>query len=182
MKESYKRVISGSIYGLIFILSLYSNLTFALLTFSFGIICTYEFNKLLKQRGGKLYILFTVFYVFFILLENYFNSNEIHNSFFNDLKGSLVILTIFISIFLLRDLFSSKDFPKFLSKKYYNFIFYISCSFIFIFLIGNLNGKYSPSIILGCFIIIWVNDSFAYLIGKNLGGKNFFIQFLPKNR
>ena len=164
-------------------MSLYSNLTFALLTFSFGIICTYEFNKLLKQSGGKLYILFTVFYVFFILLENYFNSNEIQNSFFNDLKGSLVILTIFISIFLLRDLFSSKDFPKFLSKKYYNFIFYISCAFVFIFLIGNLNGKYSPSIILGCFIIIWVNDSFAYLIGKKFGRQKLFYSISPtKNR
>ena len=167
-------------YGLIFIMSLYSNLTFALLTFSFGIICTYEFNKLLKQRGGKLYILFTLFYVFFILLENYFNNNEINNSFFNDLKGSLVILTIFISIFLLRDLFSSQDFPKFLSKKYYNFIFYISCSFIFIFLIGNLKGKYSPSIILGCFIIIWLNDSLAYIIGKKFGRQKLFYSISPK--
>ena len=179
MKESYKRVISGSVYGLIFILSLHNNLTFALLTFSFGIICTYEFNKLLKQRGGKLYITFTIFYVFFIVLENYFNRNEIYNSFFNDLKGSLVILTIFISIFLLRDLFSSRDFPKFLSKKYYNFIFYISCAFVFIFLIGNLNGEYSPSIILGCFIIIWVNDSFAYIIGKRFGKQKLFYSISP---
>ena len=124
------------------------------------------------------YILFTVFYVF-LYYKNYFNSNEIHNSFFNDLKGSLVILTIFISIFLLRDLFSSKDFLNFI-KKYYNFIFYISCSFIFIFLIGNLNGKYAPSIILGCFIIIWVNDSFAYLIGKKFGRQKLFYSISPK--
>ena len=93
----------------------------------------------LKQRGGKLYILFTVFYVFFILLENYFNSNQIHNSFFNDLKGSLVILTIFISIFLLRDLFSSKDFLNFYPK---NIIILFSHFLRFYFYIPNWKSKW----------------------------------------
>jgi phosphatidate cytidylyltransferase len=80
---------------------------------------------------------------------------------------------------LVRDLFTSKDLPKFLTKKYVNFIFYISSSFVFIYLIANLNGSFNPYIILGCFILIWVNDSFAYIVGKNFGKQKLFYSISP---
>ena len=179
MKESNKRIISGLIFGGVFIASLYTHVSFAILTFIFGIISTNEFNKLTNQKGIGYYIAFSIIYLYFAFTEFLLNSNNQPNSWFNDLKDTLLILSIFVSLFLLRDLFSSKNLTSVFVKKYFRFVFYITSSFIFIYLIANFNGFYDPSIILGCFILIWVNDSFAYIVGKNFGKQKLFYSISP---
>ena len=179
MKESSKRIISGFVFGGVFIASLYTHLSFTILTFIFGIISTKEFNKLTDQSGVGYYIAFSIIYTYFALTEFYLNSNLQLNSWFNDLKDTLLIFSIFVSLFLLRDLFSSKNLPGILVKKYFRFIFYITSSFVFIYLIANFKGFYDPSIILGCFILIWVNDSFAYIVGKSFGKQKLFYSISP---
>ena len=179
MKESNKRIISGSVFGGLFIASLYTHVSFALLTFIFGIISTNEFNKLTNQKGIGYYIVFSVIYIYFALTEYLLNINNQPNSWFNDLKDTLLIFSIFISLFLLRDLFSTKNLTIVLIKKYFRFVFYVTSSFIFIYLIANFNGFYDPSIILGCFILIWVNDSFAYMVGKKFGKQKLFYSISP---
>ena len=179
MKESSKRIISGFIFGGVFIASLYTHVSFTVLTFIFGIISTKEFNKLTNQSGIGYYIAFSIIYIYFALTEFYLNSNLQLNSWFNDLKDTLLIFSIFVSLFLLRDLFSSKNLPGILVKKYFRFIFYITSSFVFIYLIANFKGFYDPSIILGCFILIWVNDSFAYIVGKSFGKQKLFYSISP---
>ena len=179
MKESSKRIISGFVFGGIFIASLYTMVSFAILTFIFGIISTKEFNKLTSQSGIGYYIAFSIIYIYFALTEFYLNSNLQLNSWFNDLKDTLLIFSIFVSLFLLRDLFSSKNLPGIIIKKYFRFIFYITSSFIFIYLIANFKGFYDPSIILGCFILIWSNDSFAYIVGKSFGKQKLFYSISP---
>jgi len=179
LKESNKRIISGSVFGGLFIASLYTHVSFALLTFIFGIISTNEFNKLTKQKGFGYYIVFSIIYIYFALTEYLLNINNQPNSWFNDLKDTLLIFSIFVSLFLLRDLFSTKNLISVLIKKYFRFIFYITSSFIFIYLIANFNGFYDPSIILGCFILIWVNDSFAYMVGKKFGKQKLFYSISP---
>ena len=179
MKESNKRIISGLIFGGVFIASLYTHVSFAILTFIFGIISTKEFNKLTNQKGIGYYIAFSIIYSYFAFTEFLLNSNNQPNSWFNDLKDTLLILSIFVSLFLLRDLFSSKNLTSVFVKKYFRFVFYITSSFIFIYLIANFNGFYDPSIILGCFILIWVNDSFAYIVGKNFGKQKLFYSISP---
>ena len=179
MKESSKRIISGFIFGGVFIASLYTHVSFAVLTFIFGIISTKEFNNLTNQTGIGYYLVFSLIYIYFALTEFYLNSNLQLNSWFNDLKDTLLIFSIFVSLFLLRDLFTSKNLPGILAKKYFRFIFYITSSFVFIYLIANFKGFYDPSIILGCFILIWVNDSFAYVVGKKFGKQKLFYKISP---
>jgi phosphatidate cytidylyltransferase len=179
LKESNKRIISGLVFGGLFISSLYTHVSFALLTFIFGIISTNEFNKLTNQKGIGYYIVFSIIYIYFALTEYLLNINNQPNSWFNDLKDTLLIFSIFVSLFLLRDLFSTKNLTSILIKKYFRFIFYITSSFIFIYLIANFNGFYDPSIILGCFILIWVNDSFAYMVGKKFGKQKLFYSISP---
>ena len=180
MKESNLRIISGLVFGTVFIASLYTHVSFASLTFIFGIISVSEFNRITNQKGIGFYITFSVIYIYFALTEFYLNSNFQLNSWFNDLKDTLLILSIFVSLFLLRDLFSSKNLPNVLIKKNLSFIFYLTSSFIFIYLIGNFNGFYDPSVILGCFILIWVNDSFAYIIGRSFGKQKLFFSVSPQ--
>tara|TARA_B100000524_G_C23641831_1_gene366956 strand:- start:10 stop:825 length:816 start_codon:yes stop_codon:yes gene_type:complete len=176
LKEPVKRVLSGFVFGAIFIASLQNDYSFGLLTYLCGLICCNEFNSLLKQKSYSFYIIFSIiFLVFSVTQHNIQNTN----SNFNDLKDTLLILSIFVSVFLVRDLFSTKNLPRFLAKKYINLIFYISSSFVFIFLIANVNGEFEPQTLLGCFILIWVNDSFAYIVGKNFGKQKLFQRVSP---
>ena len=179
MKEIHKRSITGLIYALLFLLSLKSFLSFTILIFVFGLIAHAEFNKLIKQKGVASYIVFTFLFVFFSYYSYHFNSLDISNSFFNEAIQILLAFSIFVLLFAIRDLFVVKDLPEFLTKKYINSIFYISSSFIFIFLIGNYNNEFNPNLILGCFILVWVNDTFAYLVGISIGKQKLFINVSP---
>jgi phosphatidate cytidylyltransferase len=51
---------------------------------------------------------------------------------------------------------------------------------VFLILIANYHETYNPNILLGSFILIWVNDSFAYLVGKNFGKQKLFELISPK--
>ena len=85
-----------------------------------------------------------------------------------------------MQLFLIRDLFSEKAMPLLISKRYINSTFYLSSAFIFIILIANYYDDFNPNILLGAFILVWVNDSFAYLIGKNFGKQKLFPSISPK--
>ncbi|NND51280.1 MAG: phosphatidate cytidylyltransferase, partial [Flavobacteriaceae bacterium] len=92
----------------------------------------------------------------------------------------LHVLTIFVLLFLIKDLFSEKTLPLFITRRYINTTFYISSAFVFIILIAHHNDTFNPNILLGSFILVWVNDSFAYLIGSNFGKQKLFPRISPK--
>ncbi len=92
----------------------------------------------------------------------------------------LMVLTIFIELFLIKDLFSENTTPLFSSKQFVLTTFYISSAFVFLILIADYHDVYNPNILLGSFILVWVNDSFAYLVGKNFGKQKLFEKISPK--
>jgi phosphatidate cytidylyltransferase len=51
---------------------------------------------------------------------------------------------------------------------------------VFLILIAFHHEVYNPNILFSSFILIWVNDSFAYLIGKNFGKQKLFEKISPK--
>lgn len=67
-------------------------------------------------------------------------------------------------------------------KKYITTYFYIIGGFIFLTLIPVLNyqRKFMPHIIIGVFVLIWANDTFAYLIGKRFGKNKLLERVSPK--
>ena len=46
--------------------------------------------------------------------------------------------------------------------------------------IGNFNETFTPLYLLGAFILVWVNDTFAFLVGKNFGKQKLFPRVSPK--
>jgi len=114
--------------------------------------------------------------VYFIYFE-YTLINK--NSFFNESKNILLVFSVFVLIFLIRDLFVKKNLPKFLSKNYIASTFYLSSSFVFIALIPIFYKSFNPGIILGVFVLAWINDSFAFIIGKNFGKQKLFESVSP---
>jgi len=91
-----------------------------------------------------------------------------------------LILSCFVNLFLLKDVLWVNKIPMFEKKKYITVIFYIISGFVFLTLIPYTNGEFIPKIIVSVFILVWANDSFAYIIGKNFGKHKLLERISPK--
>ena len=176
MKEFLIRALSGALYVTLFLLALSSQHALIALFFVFGLIALAEFNKLIKLSGVVSYIIFIVLYLLFAYWQLMLGNNEA----FDAIRQILHVVTIFVQLFLIRDLFTEKTLPSLITKRYINTTFYLSSGFVFIILIANYYENFNPNILLGSFILVWINDSFAYIIGKNFGKQKLFSSISPK--
>lgn len=175
MKDMLLRSLSGLLYValLIIVLSLNSPYPFTILFFVFGLLSLVEFNKLIQLKSSIPYLIFIILYTVFGFWRIMFNSIEG----LDEVTQILMVLTIFVDLFLIKDLFSRKSIPLFITKRFIITTFYLSSGFVFLVLIASM---FSPKILLGTFILVWVNDSFAYLVGKNFGKQKLFEKISPK--
>lgn len=171
MTNLLKRATSGFIYAVLFITAiLYSKESYIVLISLFGFISIREFLILLKFNNIIIYILFVgLIYLPFSSLDS---SVLIH---------VLLVLSISGSIQLLVNLFiKKKNYPSNIIQKLDISIRYLLLSFTFLLLLPFINGGYEESVILSLIIFIWVNDSFAFFVGKNLGKRKLFESVSPK--
>jgi phosphatidate cytidylyltransferase len=176
VKELTKRTLSGTLFVILLITCIQHKFAFIVLFYVFGIVCLTEFNRLIKQKSSISYLIFSVVFLSFALCELLLNNPRI----VNQTSQIFHVLSIFVTLFLIRDLFSPKELPNLISNQLINTTFYISSGFVFLILIAFNFGDYNPQIILGIFILIWTNDSFAYLIGKRYGKQKLFESISPK--
>ena len=176
MKETLTRSLSGLLYVTLLIISLYNIHTLIILFFIFGLISLQEFNKLIGVKNRIPYIIFTVLYFIF----GYWQLIVKTNVGLDEATQILQVITIFVQLFLMKDLFSEKVIPLFASKRFLLTTFYLSSAFVFLILIANYDNKFNPELLLGCFIVVWVNDTFAYFVGKNFGKQKLFPSISPK--
>jgi phosphatidate cytidylyltransferase len=176
MKELSIRAISGAVYVSLLIGSLYIQEALIALLAIFGLISLAELSKLIKLKSFVQYIIFLLFYGGFwylcLLRKNLTGSDEAIQI--------LLVITIFVNLILIKDLFASKRIPLFESKRYIVTTFYLTSGFVFMLLIANYQYEFTPRLLLGGFILIWVNDSAAYFTGKNFGKQKLFPSVSPK--
>ena len=176
MKELSIRAISGTIYVLLLIGSLYFQTGLIIILALFGIVSLMEYSKLIKLKGYVQYIIFLLLYTLFWYICLY--KPELFTN--NDVINILLAVTVFVNLILLKDLFTFKRIPLFETKRYITTTFYLSSGFVFMLLIANFNNTFTPLLLLGAFILVWVNDSAAYLVGKNFGKQKLFPSISPK--
>lgn len=170
MKELLTRAFSGILYVTILLASIFiSRYTFVGVFLIFGVICIYEFQKLIHLNNKRLYI------IFIGLLGTL---NFIEERWFITIP--ILILTIVTEIFLVKDLITIRIIPMFEKRKFLTSVFYLITSIVFLTLIPNYTGEYQPIIIAGAFLIVWSNDTFAYLVGKNFGKHKLLERISPK--
>ncbi|MBT8244542.1 MAG: phosphatidate cytidylyltransferase [Winogradskyella sp.] len=177
MKEFLTRTVSGILYAAILVVSMYWSNALLMVLFVFGLIALAEFKKLIKLKS-----LIVPAIIFSILYFGIWYWCRIHHSATgtNEAIQILLVITIFVNLFLIKDLFAEKKIPLFGSKRYIATTFYLASGFIFILLIANYSNTFTPLLLLGSFILVWVNDSFAYLTGKNFGRQKLFPSVSPK--
>lgn len=169
MRESIIRTISGFLYISILVVSILSSeLIFISLFFLLGFVCLLELEKLLRLKSYALYGVHIIFFYLFSYLK--FEQNAIM---------VLLSITIFVNLFLVKDLLFIKKIPVFEKKKYVILIFYLISSIIFLTLIPTYSGSFNPELIVGIFILIWTNDTFAYIVGKNFGKTKLYEKISP---
>ncbi|HEU4497119.1 MAG TPA: phosphatidate cytidylyltransferase [Flavobacterium sp.] len=171
MRETLTRSLSGLVYILLLIgATLYSIESFLLLFALFLIASTLEFCDLVNLHKPLPIIIAIAGYAIFA----YFND-------FTPLDNLLLTLAaLFVSAQLLYLLFSNKRQQSDTQSKFVYLIGYIILPFIILAKIPFEDRVFAPKILIGIFLIIWTNDTFAYIVGKLIGKTKLYEKISPK--
>tara|TARA_R110002167_G_scaffold59804_25_gene169429 strand:+ start:1270 stop:1980 length:711 start_codon:yes stop_codon:yes gene_type:complete len=137
----------------------------------FGLACIYEYKRMVGLRGYYIFLAYlTLWWIFiYIIKEN--DSLPIN---------ILMFITILVDLVMLTLLFSKKEKTFNTFQKFIAGLFYIGGGCIFLTMIPYKNEAFAKFLIMGIFILIWINDSFAYLVGKSIGRNKLFPSVSPK--
>ena len=166
MNNFTKRIISGVIYVIVLIFSiLFSKITFLSLFFVLMMFCLYEFTKMIQVKSVFPYLIGFLSFLF----GNILNVEDVPSRTIYTYAGVALFLSIFSSFAWI--LFAKKEEIINHLGKIFLSVIYIVVPFTLMAQIPFLNNdfEYASSAILGVFLLIWSNDTFAYLVGKNFG-------------
>ena len=192
MNETLKRAISGAVYIVLLIASiLYSTESFFTLFGVFLVIAVYEFCNLVQINkifpiafGVTLYITITLLSHYSALTAFAFNKTFDTNVELavniQQLDVVLLVIALVVSVKCILFLFYDSIQKISTSSKYLYLLGYIILPFVFITKISFGINDYNPKIIIGLFILIWTNDTFAYIVGKSIGRTKLFEKISPK--
>lgn len=172
MKEILRRSITGAIYIILLLSAVFlSSDAFDFLFMIFGLACIYEYKRLVGLKGYFIFLAYLVLWWIFIYLVKENNRLPIN---------ILLYLTIIVNIGMLLYLYSKKERHFSTAEKFIAGLFYIGGGCIFLTMIPYKNDDFAKYLIIGIFILIWVNDSFAYLVGRTFGRTKLFPRVSPK--
>ena len=192
MNETLKRSISGAVYVTLLITAiLFSTESFFILFGLFLLIAVYEFCNLIQIRKVFPLLFATLFYTIITLVCFYKNETQ---TFISDVLNKridltvdnnqlylvLLVITLVVSVKCILFLFYDKIQKISNSSKYLCLLGYAILPFIFITKIPFGVKGYNPKIIISIFILIWANDTFAFIVGKSIGKHKLFERVSPK--
>lgn len=176
MNNFTKRLLFGGLYvAIVFIATWFNAKLYTLVFGLFMLLSIYEFQKIEKIKSIFPYITALsmtslIYGLNFHFFDTKFNINSII---------AIIILSLFIP-FITTLLSENPKNTSILKNEFLTFV-YLILPFSFMQIIPFIDGeKYNNQIILGIFILIWINDTFAYLIGKRFGKNKLFKRISPK--
>lgn len=170
MRELLKRSLTGVIYIIILLGAIFlSSDAFDFLFMIFGLVCLYEFKRIVKLKGYLIFIAYlTLWWIFIYLVQD------------GMMITLLMLLTLIVDLTLLLFLYTKKP-KKFTAfQKFLIAVFYLGGGCIFLTMIPYKENEFAHFPITGIFILLWVNDSFAYLVGRTLGRTKLYSAVSPK--
>jgi phosphatidate cytidylyltransferase len=135
------------------------------------LVSVYEFSKLINLKHIAVYPITAIamgFNIFFIYRKIY------------DYQWAIVLLSLFVSFLLILNLKTNKTLFLDLNFKFVLLIGYIIFPFLVLTILPFASGFYDYKIIFVLFVMIWSNDTFAYIIGKSIGKRKLYPSISPK--
>ena len=180
MNETLKRALTGSVYILLLLTSiLYSTESFFVLFAVFLLLTVNEFSSLIHfNKIVAIFVALGIYLFFFELNANYFKvlSNEVSQY----IMLTTLALTLMVSIKGILFLYDKNESEISTLSKFLFLIGYAILPFVFITKIPFGEKGYNPKIIISIFILIWTNDTFAYIVGKSIGKTKLLERVSPK--
>lgn len=172
------RAITGSIYVLLIVFSILIHPLFFYAVFALFLIAgLIEFYKLVKTDSNSPNILHGVVIGFSIFVMTAFI-----NSKYIETKYILFVIPLIFSVFIV-ELFKNKPNPLDNISLTFLGIIYVAVPLSLLLLITNTlqeNYKVGKVLVLGFFVLVWTNDTFAYLVGIKFGKNRLFERVSPK--
>jgi len=169
MRELFIRALSGLVYASVIIGGiLYAKESFYFIFYILMILCLYEFKNLINLSYKWTFIVASLIYF------NFINFPDLSVKYLH----FLLISSLFIP--LIYQLFKSKI--TLTSSKlghYFLALAYIALPFATLIQIPFIDTNYHPKIIISIFILIWINDTFAYLVGSTIGRTKLYEKVSP---
>jgi phosphatidate cytidylyltransferase len=170
MRNLLRRIFSGIIYILIFISAiLFSKESYVVLITLFGFLCIWEFSKMINIKNYAAYLFFPLALFLLIMRQESYATT------------GLLIITLLSSFYLIYQLLSKNEITFSNDRiKLGLTIRYVIFSMCFLALLPFYENSFHPYLMISILSIIWVNDSFAFLVGKNFGKHKLFVSVSPK--
>ncbi|HLT51567.1 MAG TPA: phosphatidate cytidylyltransferase [Arenibacter sp.] len=170
MKEILRRLLTGAVFVILLLSAVFlSSDAFDFLFMIFGLACLYEYKRMVQLRGYYVFVAYLgLWWAYIYLIQD------------KILINILMFITITVNFALLFYLFSGKEKLFNNLQKFLIGLFYIGGGCIFLTMIPYKDNEFAKFLIIGIFILIWVNDSFAYLVGKSMGRTKLFPSVSPK--
>ena len=181
MNETLTRSLSGLVYITILISAIFYSIdgySFAILMFIFAGISCWEFNNLLKLKSYRSYFQLIVLatFTYLTLATDLTDKNNANTAFL-----IFSATTLITHLYLTYNLVNLKKVNENSMLKQQLPLLYVLIPFSLLTLTPSIiNNTYNPFIILGILIVIWSNDTFAYLVGKNFGKRKLYEKISPK--
>ena len=176
MNNFTKRLLFGGIYvALVVVATWFNPLLFTFVFSVFMLFCIYEFQKMQQVKSVFPYITgLTIVGLIYTFNNHFFNATI-------PLKYLIALVLLFLYLPFMVALFQNKKEAISNLKTEYLTFFYLIIPFSILQIIPlQTGGKYDHQIVLGIFILIWINDTFAYLVGRKLGKHKLFERISPK--
>ena len=186
LKNLITRTISGAVLVLLIVcavvfgtVSVYSNILFGVLFSFIMVVCQKEFLNITTKENASINIFFAIIPSLLLLWGTVVDGMVI-----DGLKNLYTISDLFTTLYAVLLIIYFLD-SFFIKSEAVNFK-YIIVSMIYIaipfalYTNIELSSKESLPIALGLFLIIWGNDTFAYLVGSMIGKHKMFPTISPK--
>lgn len=187
MNETLKRSISGAIYVILLLASILfsTNKNFDSFFILFGIfliIAVFEFCGLVNINKTVPILFAGATYFLTYRIANATKGEVLLYSirYNQNIEKIVLFLVLLVSIKCLLFLFNENQTTISSYSKYIYLIGYIILPFLLITKIPFGKVGYNPKIIISIFILIWTNDTFAYIVGKSIGKRKLFEKVSPK--
>ncbi|MBN2165754.1 MAG: phosphatidate cytidylyltransferase [Marinilabiliaceae bacterium] len=176
MNNFWKRTLTGIVFIFAIICSIvFHPFVFGIVFLIISLLGLFEYQNIIRKSGGNIQVINSfvgglIIYVTGFLVSYYGV----------DFKWFLLLVPVFISIISV-ELFKGNTNPfENISLTVFSFV-YTVIPFVFLVQLGFVeNGVYNCHLPLVFFLMIWMNDTGAYLVGVSFGKRRLFPRISPK--